>query len=105
MNKVLFNMEKDIVLIFVYLPASESPFYRSKTLKGIPYLKEHVSDIIQNGDNNYMILGDLNSRCGEQSECAMTDGTVPELDDHIGFLHVQSTLTDQVVIRLQIHPD
>ena len=82
MNKVLFNMEKDSVLIFVYLPPSESPFYKSKTLKGILYLEEQVSDIILNGDNKYMIVGDLNSRCGEQSECVMADGTVPELDDH-----------------------
>ena len=46
MNKVLFNMEKDIVLICVYLEPSESPFWKSKTLKGIPYLEEQVSDII-----------------------------------------------------------
>jgi len=55
MNKVLFNTEKGIVLIFVYLPPSGSPFYKSKTFKGILYLEEQVSDIILNGDNNYKL--------------------------------------------------
>ena len=54
-------------------------------MKGIPYLEKQVYDILLNGDNNYMILGDLNSRCGEQSECIMTDGNVPELEDHSDF--------------------
>jgi len=47
-----------------------------------------AQDIILNEDKNYMKLGELNSRCGEQSECIMTNGSVPELEDHRDFFYM-----------------
>ncbi|WAR13316.1 hypothetical protein MAR_027496, partial [Mya arenaria] len=55
-NRRFMNIENDTLLLFVYLPANESPFYNNIPVKGIHFLEDKLDTLATENPNNEMIL-------------------------------------------------
>ena len=61
--KSLFDIDKDVLMSFVYLPPQGSPFYKHMERNGIDLLEDlYIKLPIY--DKYHIIIGDLNSRTG-----------------------------------------
>jgi len=82
-DKSLTKLETDTLAMFVYLPPNGSPFYDNKIYKNIFLLEDELVSLMCNFENcNTLVMGDLNSRCGELSECLTFDEHVDELNQY-----------------------
>lgn len=80
-NKCLFNVDKDVILSFIYLPPYGSTFYEDKHLSGIS-LFENTFIPLYNDNNYYLLLGDFNSRTGTLNDFDIFDNNVDSLEEY-----------------------
>lgn len=78
---------KPKIFVFTYLPPVNSPFYQNCNLKGFELLKESVIDLINSSTIELFIVGDLNSRTGEQNDFIDSEVNVPEYLDCTDILN------------------
>ena len=66
-NKDVFDLDKDVILIACYVPPEKSPSYDDKLLKdGILTLEETLLQRFEKNELNLMIIGDMNARTGHE---------------------------------------
>lgn len=76
---------KDVILYFLYLPPADSPFYTFKTARGLRLFEQDLDYFCsEQADSDLVILGDLNARCGELSECIPTSRNT-QLEEYNDF--------------------
>ena len=64
-DKSVFSLDKDVLLIASYVAPENSPLYDTLELKdGILILEESTLQIVQNEDPYILLCGDLNARTG-----------------------------------------
>ena len=83
LSKEAISCERDLLLITLYVPPYQSPYYKqADTQCCIHNLEHYLLDLYQNGENAFLVVsGDFNARIGEWnvlSEC--TDDLLGESD-------------------------
>ena len=83
-DRCVFNLDKDVLLIACYVAPENSPLYDTLELNdGIQILEESILQAVQNEDLYYLLCGDLNARTGcEQSKLAEVFTYTPGCDDN-----------------------
>ena len=78
------NINRDIILCFLYLSPEGSPIYSNKTgLNGIDILENKLFLIIQKyPDASLMLAGDSSARCGEYQDLLVNDNIDFIIDDN-----------------------
>ena len=83
-DKSVFSLDKDVLLIASYVAPENSPLYDTLELKdGILILEESILQIVQNEDPYILLCGDLNARTGcEQPKLEEMFNYTPGSDDN-----------------------
>ena len=83
-DRCVFNLDKDVLLIACYVAPENSPLYDTLELNdGIQILEESILQAAQNEDLYYLLCGDLNARTGcEQSKLAEVFTYTPGSDEN-----------------------
>ena len=62
-NRVVFNTDNDIILVNIYIPPYNSPFYNQNDYRnGVIALEQCICDLDDKGFKDLIVCGDLNSR-------------------------------------------
>ena len=85
-SKTLFNLEKDTVMAFTYLPPSRSPFYEQYQQSDIVLLKDSLLTVLASLSDAYILLmGDFNCRTGNLKDYYELSNSVPILEEFDSF--------------------
>lgn len=77
LSNIFTKLPTDIILYFVYLPNINSPFYDQYDTKRLRLLEDDLDNMFNtHNDSSLILIGDLNAKCGELTECA---GSVDDL--------------------------
>jgi exonuclease III len=79
-DKSLFELERDILYVSLYIPPDCSPFYNDITLTGLQQLELFL---IENKllDLELMLSGDFNARTGDLCDFTTSTNDIPELKE------------------------
>ena len=83
-DKSVFSLDKDVLLIASYVAPENSPLYDTLELKdGILILEESILQMVENEDPYILLCGDLNARTGcEQPKLEEMSNYTPGSDDN-----------------------
>ena len=74
-SRDLLKTDADIILLGVYIPPIDSPYYKETDIyNGVSMLEDCILDIISSkGDSQFIIFGDLNARTASETITTDTD--------------------------------
>ena len=83
LKKTFFQLSKDTIVGFVYIPPQGSPFYNTNEGNGIVMLHTVIEIIMLKYDDfNLILTGDFNSRTGNSEDYIVDDdATYLDIDD------------------------
>ena len=81
-KKELFEVEKDILMAYTYLPPHGSPFYEQYEQSDILLLEDYMLTALASLSDVYMLLmGDFNCRIGNLQDFYDFKNNVPDLEE------------------------
>lgn len=83
-DKTVFNLERDLIMCFIYLPTENSPCFGTS---GIKLLENYLlKPEFMNLDANLLIMRDLNAGVGENDDLINDNHVVPSLRHYEEYL-------------------
>ena len=70
-HKTILKTYQDLYVCFCYIPPSNSPYFINNEIEFFDCLEENVCHFSNIG--SVTIMGDLNARCGEKTDCLQQD--------------------------------
>lgn len=80
LEKGIISSEKSIFLCAIYIPPIESPYFDEEIFSTIEEETSHFQ-----AQGSVLIMGDLNSRTGEEADITSTEGDSYITGDHLNF--------------------
>ncbi len=93
-NKHVFKVSRDILLIAVYIPPINSPVYENSDVKGIGII-ENVLCTMNVEEYCILLAGDLNARVGVESDCIESIPNLPMFNEYEFIFTVDPRVCDR----------